>query len=75
MVHLPQTELCPVQRGWQQRRQTLADSACDDAVRRPCLMGRYFWVRGNSLELFNNAENDMNYHTQQSPVILEMKEL
>lgn len=52
-----------------------ADSACDDAVRRLCLMGRYFYVGYNLLELFNNVENDGNYHTQQSSVMLQMKEL
>lgn len=41
----------------------LADSACDDTVRRSCLMGRYSWVRCNSLELFSIVGNDMNYHT------------
>lgn len=37
-------------------------------------MGRYFTVGYNLLELFNNVEKNVNYPTQQSSVMLQMKE-
>lgn len=45
--------LYPIQRRWQQRRLALADYVFDDAARRLYFMGRYFWLRNNSQELFN----------------------
>ena len=45
--------LYPIQRCWQQRRPAPADYGFDDAARRLCFMGRYFWLRNNTLELFN----------------------
>lgn len=63
MVHLPQSEL------------SIQSSAADNKGDKHllimalmmqfwlCFMGRYFWLRYNSLELFNLLNNDMYYHT------------
>lgn len=60
----------------QQRRQALAHDGFDDAVRRLCFMGRYFWLGNNSREFFNLLNNDMYYYeTQCSRVMLEMNKL